>query len=180
MSSEHAVIIGGSSGIGLAAARQLLASGLEVTITGRSAERLDEARRSLAGAKGIVMDAAAADTLKETFSRIGSFDHLVLALGSGKGLGPFASVPLADVRQSFEEKVYPHFAVAQTALPFLRKEGSITFISSVSAHGAMPGTAGISAANAAVATLVPILAVELRPRPSSRLRPPSADRHRTR
>jgi NAD(P)-dependent dehydrogenase (short-subunit alcohol dehydrogenase family) len=163
MSSEHAVIIGGSSGIGLAAARQLLASGLEVTITGRSAERLDEARRSLAGAKGIVMDAAAADTLKETFSRIGSFDHLVLALGSGKGLGPFASVPLADVRQSFEEKVYPHFAVAQTALPFLRKEGSITFISSVSAHGAMPGTAGISAANAAVATLVPILAVELRP-----------------
>ena len=163
MSSEHAVIIGGSSGIGLAAARQLLASGLEVTITGRSAERLDEARRSLAGAKGIVMDAAATDSLKETFSRIGSFDHLVLALGSGKGLGPFASVPLADVRQSFEEKVYPHFAVAQTALPFLRKEGSITFISSVSAHGAMPGTAGISAANAAVATLVPILAVELRP-----------------
>lgn len=70
---------------------------------------------------------------------------------------------LDDVRQGFEEKVYPHFAVAQAALPFLRKDGSITFISSVSAHAAMPGTAGISAANAAVASLVPILAAELRP-----------------
>src|SRR5260370_6649784 len=163
MSPQHVVIIGGSSGIGLATARRLLASGMQVTITGRSEERLDEARQSLGEATGVVMDAAAADTLSETFSRIGAFNHLVLALGSGNGLGPFASVSLTEVRQSFEEKVYPHFAVAQAALPFLRKDGSITFISSVSAHAAMPGTAGISAANAAVAALVPILAAELRP-----------------
>jgi NAD(P)-dependent dehydrogenase (short-subunit alcohol dehydrogenase family) len=136
---------------------------MQITITGRSKQRLDEARKSLSGAAGVVMDAAATDTLAETFSRIGAFDHLVLALGSGKGLGPFASVSLTDVRQSFEEKVYPHFAVAQAALPLLHKDGSITFISSVSAHAAMPGTAGISAANAAVAALVPILAAELRP-----------------
>jgi NAD(P)-dependent dehydrogenase (short-subunit alcohol dehydrogenase family) len=163
MSSQHVVIIGGSSGIGLATARRLLASGMQVTITGRSKQRLDEARQSVGGATGVVMDAAATDTLSETFSRIGAFNHLVLALGSGKGLGPFASVSLTDVRQSFEEKVYPHFAVAQAALPYLDKDGSITFISSVSAHAAMPGTAGISAANAAVAALVPILAAELRP-----------------
>jgi NAD(P)-dependent dehydrogenase (short-subunit alcohol dehydrogenase family) len=163
MSSQHVVIIGGSSGIGLATARQLLASGLKVTITGRSAQRLDEARKSLTGAERIVMDAAATDTLNETFSRVGLFDHLVLALGSGKGFGPFTSVSVADVRKGFEEKVYPHFAVAQAALPFLRKDGSITFISAVSAHGSMPGTAGIGAANAAVAMFVPILAAELRP-----------------
>jgi NAD(P)-dependent dehydrogenase (short-subunit alcohol dehydrogenase family) len=163
MSSQHAVIIGGSSGIGLATARQLLAEGMQVTITGRSEQRLDQARQSLGRAAGVVMDAAATDTLNPAFSRIGAFDHLVLALGSGKGLGPFASVSLAEVRQSFEEKVFPHFAVAQSALPFLSSGGSITFISSVSAHAAMPGTAGISAANAAVAALVPILAAELRP-----------------
>jgi NAD(P)-dependent dehydrogenase (short-subunit alcohol dehydrogenase family) len=163
MPSQHAVIIGGSSGIGLATARQLLASGMQITITGRSKERLDEAVRSLREATGVVMDAAATDKLGETFSKIGQFDHLVLALGSGKGLGPFASVSIVEVRQGFEEKVYPHFAVAQAALPFLAKEGSMTFISSVSAHAAMPGTAGISAANAAIASLVPILAAELRP-----------------
>jgi NAD(P)-dependent dehydrogenase (short-subunit alcohol dehydrogenase family) len=163
MTSQHAVIIGGSSGIGLATARQLLASDMKVTITGRSAPRLDEALKSLPEAEGSVMDAAATDTLNEPLSRIGSFDHLVLALGSGKGFGPFTSVSVADVRKGFEEKVYPHFAVAQAALPFLRKDGSITFISAVSAHAAAPGTAGIGAANAAVAMFVPILAAELRP-----------------
>ena len=163
MSSPHAVIIGGSSGIGLATARQLRASGLKVTITGRTKDRLDEACRAVAGTEAIVMDAAAIDTLSETLSRIGPFDHLVLALGSSKGFGPFTSVSVADVRQSFEEKVYPHFAVAQAALPFLRKDGSITFVAGLSAHGAAPGTAGIGAANAAVAMFVPILAAELRP-----------------
>jgi NAD(P)-dependent dehydrogenase (short-subunit alcohol dehydrogenase family) len=109
---------------------------------------------------------AAKEALKgveNAFARIGAFDHLVLALGSGKGFGPFASMKLADVRQGFEEKVYPHFACAQAAIPFLHKGGSVTFVSAVSAHAAMPGTAGIGAANAAVAALVPILAAELRP-----------------
>ena len=163
MSSQHAVIIGGSSGIGLATARQLLASGLQVTITGRSEQRLDEARKTLGGGKSLVMDGAATATLREAFS--GSTPSIISCsrLVAARASGPFASVSLDDVRQGFEEKVYPHFAVAQAALPFLRKDGSITFISSVSAHAAMPGTAGISAANAAVASLVPILAAELRP-----------------
>ena len=67
------------------------------------------------------------------------------------------------MRKGFEEKVYAHFAVAQAALPHLDKGGSITFIAAVSTHAAMPGTAGIGAANAAVAIFVPILAAELRP-----------------
>jgi NAD(P)-dependent dehydrogenase (short-subunit alcohol dehydrogenase family) len=163
MSSQHVVIVGGSSGIGLATARELLASGSKVTICGRNAQRLNEAQKIAAGSDAVMMDAAATNTLSGVFSSIGTFNHLVLALGSGKGAGPFASVNLSDVRQGFEEKVYPHFATAQAALPFLRKDGSITFISAVTAHAAMPGTAGIGAANAAVAALVPILAAELRP-----------------
>jgi NAD(P)-dependent dehydrogenase (short-subunit alcohol dehydrogenase family) len=164
MPSHHAVIVGGSSGIGLATARQLLASNFKVTIAGRSEPRLNEAKRLLGdAASGVVMDAAATDRLPGIFDQIGTFDHLVLALGSGKGAGPFASITLADVRLGFEEKVFPHFATAQAALPYLRKDGSITFISAVTAQAAMPGTAGIGAANAAVAALVPILAAELRP-----------------
>lgn len=164
MSSEHVVIIGGSSGIGLATARQLLAAGCRITITGRNERRLNGAKDALRGAPtALVMDATDAGNLRNAFARIGSFDHLVLALGSGKGAGPFSSVSLADVRQGFEEKVYPHFASAQAALPSLRRDGIITFVAAVTAHAAMPGTAGIGAANAAIAALVPILAAELRP-----------------
>jgi len=164
MSSQHIVIVGGSSGIGLATARLLLAKGHEVTITGRNAGRLEAAAKALSGhLHACAMDAADPAGLPDAFNRIGDFDHLVLALGSGRGAGPFASVPLADVKAGFEEKVYAHFATAQAALPHLNKSGSLTFISAVTAHAAMPGTAGIGAANAAIAALVPVLAAELRP-----------------
>jgi NAD(P)-dependent dehydrogenase (short-subunit alcohol dehydrogenase family) len=164
MASHHIVIVGGSSGIGLATASRLLGQGHKVTITGRSESRLHAARAQLSGdIAALVLDAADAAGLPAAFSRIGAFDHLVLALGSGRGAGPLASVDIAEVRAGFEEKVFAHFATAQAALPFLAKDGSITFISAVTAHAAMPGTAGLGAANAAVAALVPILAAELRP-----------------
>jgi len=164
MPSQHTVIVGGSSGIGLATAQRLLAEGNRVTITGRNPDRLNAARSSLGSqANAMQMDAADAASLPGAFARIASFDHLVLALGSRKGFGPFAGMSLAEVRGSFEEKVYAHFAAAQAALPFLRKDGSITFVAAVSAHAAAPGTAGIGSANAAVAAFVPILAVELKP-----------------
>jgi NAD(P)-dependent dehydrogenase (short-subunit alcohol dehydrogenase family) len=43
------------------------------------------------------------------------------------------------------------------------RTGSLTFVSAVSAQAAVPGAAGIGAANAAVTALVPILAIELKP-----------------
>jgi NAD(P)-dependent dehydrogenase (short-subunit alcohol dehydrogenase family) len=164
MSIQHTIIVGGSSGIGLATARQLLCIGHTVTLAGRSAERMERAKAELGGGvRSIIMDAVERESTKAALAAIGPFDHIVLAFGSSKGVGPFASVDLAEVRKGFEEKVFPHFAVAQAALPHLAKQGSITFVSAVTAHAAMPGTAGIGAANAAVAALVPILAAELKP-----------------
>jgi NAD(P)-dependent dehydrogenase (short-subunit alcohol dehydrogenase family) len=162
--SQHTLIAGGSSGIGLATARRLLAQGHKVTIAARNREKLEAARAGLAGdVHALVMDATDAPSLPGLFAGVGGIDHLVLALGSGKGFGPFAEMKLADMRQSFEEKVFAHFAVAQAALPHLRKDGSLTLVAAVSAQAAMPGTSGIGAANAAVEALARILAAELRP-----------------
>jgi len=94
---------------------------------------------------------------------LGTFDHLVLALGSTHGAGPLDTVDPDDVRLGFEEKVFAHFLCAQAALPHLRPHGSLTLVSAVTAFAAAPGTSGIGSANAAVAALVPIWAAELKP-----------------
>jgi NAD(P)-dependent dehydrogenase (short-subunit alcohol dehydrogenase family) len=161
-SREHAVIIGGTSGIGLATAR-LLAPRMRVTIAGRDATRLAEARRLLPDdVRGEVFDAAGPEP-EDFYGRIGPFDHLVLALGSRRGLVPLAALATDELAAGFAEKVWPQVASTRAALPHLSKAGSITFVGAVSAHAAMPGTSGIAAANGALATVVPILAAELKP-----------------
>jgi NAD(P)-dependent dehydrogenase (short-subunit alcohol dehydrogenase family) len=162
--SEHAVIVGGSSGIGLATARKLLGQGMKVTITGRNQEKLKGAWHSLGGAvETAAFDATKPDEVDAFFETLGAFDHLVLAASGGKGLGPFATLNLADLSSGIDEKVRPQLSCLQAALPTLNQTGSATFISAVSAQLATPGVAGIAAINGMLLTVVPILAVELKP-----------------
>jgi NAD(P)-dependent dehydrogenase (short-subunit alcohol dehydrogenase family) len=162
--SERAIIIGGTSGIGLASARRLAGEGMQVAIAGRDKDRLAAAAATLSGnVEARPLDAADVGHVREFFAALGSFDHLVLALGSGKGFGPFATLDLHQARLGFEEKVWPHLQCAQAALPTLAKSGSITFVTAVSGQMAAPGTVGLAAANGALAVVTPILAAELRP-----------------
>ena len=161
---QHVVIIGGTSGIGLAAAEILLRQKFKVTVLARDPQRLAQAGKRLHDEAGMAaVDAANPTAVGAFFGSLGSFDHLVLAFGSTKGLGPFATIGVEEVRLSFSEKVFPQFACAQAAHQFLSPNGSITFLSAVSAFAAMPGAVGIGAANAAIGAMVPTLARELRP-----------------
>ncbi|RUU12076.1 SDR family oxidoreductase [Mesorhizobium sp. USDA-HM6] len=161
---EHCVIIGGSSGIGLAAAKRLVSPTMKVTITGRNEEKLKSAWKSLGGTVGkAAFDATRPDEVRKFFEGLGPFDHLVLAASGGKGLGPFATLDLADIGSGVDEKIRPQLSCLQAALPTLNKAGSVTFISAVSAQIAAPGVAGIGAINGMLLTVAPILAVELKP-----------------
>ncbi|TPL54602.1 SDR family oxidoreductase [Mesorhizobium sp. B2-4-6] len=161
---EHCVIIGGSSGIGLATAKRLASPTMKVTITGRNEEKLKGAWKALGGTVGkAAFDATKPDEVRHFFDGLGPFDHLVLAASGGKGLGPFATLDLADIGSGVEEKIRPQLSCLQAALPTMNKAGSVTFISAVSAQIAAPGVAGIGAINGMLLTVGPILAVELKP-----------------
>ncbi|MGW0658152.1 SDR family oxidoreductase [Streptodolium elevatio] len=76
---------------------------------------------------------------------------------------PFADLDLAELAAGFDGKFWPYVRILQAALPTLRKDGSVTFITAASARAAFPGTAGLAAINGALEAMVPPLAAELAP-----------------
>jgi NAD(P)-dependent dehydrogenase (short-subunit alcohol dehydrogenase family) len=162
---QRVVIIGASAGIGEATAKAFAARGAAVTITGRSKERLDQAAERIGHpVLAAELDATSRAALEEFFAGTGTIDHLVLSASPGAvGVGPIAALDEASLRQAFDGKFFAHVKAIQSALPRLRKDGSVTLVTAASARAAFPGTAGIAAANGALETMVAPLAVELAP-----------------
>lgn len=152
------VIMGGTSGIGLAAAGRLTAAGAEVVVTGRDPGKLAAAKERVAGAEQV--DGTSEKDVTEFFGRTGAMDHLVLAFSPGAlGFGPLSDVGLADIRGAFAGKLFPYLHAIQRA----DVTGSITMISAASARAALPGSVALAAVNGAIERIVSPLAVELAP-----------------
>lgn len=161
---ETIVIAGGTSGMGLATAKLLANKGFEVIVLGRNPEKLGQALSEIGqNAKGKSVDASDPDALKLTMGEIGHVDHLVVALSGGKGIGNFRELDLDDLRKGLEGKFFPQLQAAQSVLPFIAKNGSITFITSVSSKSKAIGTSGLGAINGALEVMIPTLAKELKP-----------------
>lgn len=164
LSNQRVVIIGGTSGIGLATARTLASAGARVIIAGRTPEKVTQALATIEGAvSGEVVDATSREETASFFRRTGSFDHLVLTLASNEGAGEFRTLDFEMLRRVFEAKFWPQLNAAQTSLDFLRKDGSLTIVSAISARVAFPGAAGLGAVNGALESMIPSLARELQP-----------------
>jgi NAD(P)-dependent dehydrogenase (short-subunit alcohol dehydrogenase family) len=163
LDNATAVVIGGSSGIGLASVKRLAGAGARVFATGRDAGKLRAALAGLGPAvTGEAFDACDRGALDGFFARVGQFDHLVLALSGGAGAGEFAQLDLKSLRQGFEEKFWPQLEAAQASLSHLRPGGSLTFITAISATLSSPGIAGLGAINGALESMVGSLAREFK------------------
>ncbi|NKY27854.1 SDR family oxidoreductase [Nocardia gamkensis] len=161
---NRVVIVGGTSGIGLAAARRFASGGHDVVIAGRDAGRLEAALAELGeNVTGRTVDARDEAELARFFTELGPIDHVVVTVTGPPGTTPFRELALDHLREHVEGKLLAHTAVVQAALPHLAQRGSITLVSAASAGGSMPTTAALAAVNSAVEAMVPVLAVELAP-----------------
>ncbi len=164
LAGKNVVIIGGTSGIGLATAMAASELGANVWAAGRSAEHIEKARAATAGKVTIVaVDTHDEEGLEALFSGIGRIDHLVsAATGANRTLKPFVEQTDEQFKEAFG-KLWGYASVVRCGAPFMAKDGSITLVSGAPARKIKPNMSALSCVGGAVENLVRALAVEMAP-----------------
>jgi 3-oxoacyl-[acyl-carrier protein] reductase len=169
-----ALVIGGSSGIGLAVSRGLLEGGARVLVAARDADRLASVAEELAGTYGgdwvawVAGDISAlgeADRLvDEAVKRFGRLDILVTTSARNYTC-PITEAKVEDIEDVFRTNALgPLYAARAAARAFGPEGGRIITISATAARRGRPGRAVYSACKGAVEAMTRVLAVELAPR----------------
>ncbi|PRX92219.1 SDR family oxidoreductase [Paraburkholderia sp. BL25I1N1] len=165
---KKVVIIGGTSGMGLATAKMLLDGGARVLVTGRSQEGLESAQQELGdGAIVVSSDARSLTDIDALAAQVKTeFDTIdLLFVNAGFSI----PTPLASVTEAIYDEMFnlnakgPFFAVQKFA-SLINRGGSVVLTTSVANVKGLPGQATYGAAKAALRSLARTLAVELLPR----------------
>ncbi|OLN21366.1 short-chain dehydrogenase [Domibacillus antri] len=140
------VVVGGTSGIGLAVAKAFRDESAQVIIASRSASKLAEAKQLL----GSNTEAYELDFRSEETAGEGA-------------MGLFKDLPVSNAKQAFDSKFWGQYVTVRAALPYLNDESSITLTSGV--YGVRPpqGASTLASINSAIDGLVRGLAVDLAP-----------------
>jgi len=159
LTGKKVVVIGGSSGIGLATAERAKKEGADVVIASRNAERL-KAAASKIGVTAIACDVTSDDSVTSCFRQCGPVDHVAVTAAQLK-TGPFKTVSMDDVRATMESKFWGAWRVARAAE--IRAGGSLTLVTGYLSLRPRPGAAIVGAVNGALESLTRGLALELAP-----------------
>jgi NAD(P)-dependent dehydrogenase (short-subunit alcohol dehydrogenase family) len=161
LAGQRVVVIGGSSGIGLAVARLAAAAGATLLVTGRDPDRLATAANSIpGGAESARLDAHDETVLTRFFDVLGPCDHLVSMVGDAMS-GGFLGCDMARLGHVIDSKFLTNVRIARLARKLLRPGGSLVF---TSAAGGKPQSAsGAYVGSLAIDAMVEGLAVEMAP-----------------
>jgi NAD(P)-dependent dehydrogenase (short-subunit alcohol dehydrogenase family) len=166
LAGKVAVITGGNSGIGLAAAKRFVSEGAYVFITGRRQDELDKAVATLgSGSRGVQGDVSNLDDLDRLFATVraekGHVDVLFANAGIG-GMSPLGSIPEDQFDKIFDVNVKGTLYTVQKALPLMRSGGSIILTGSTTGSMGTPAFSVYSATKAAIRNFARSWALDLK------------------
>ena len=161
--SRARVLVVGSGAMGTATARLAAAHGAEVTIAGRSADRLERAAGEAGGVATAVADAEDPDQAAELLKGLAPLDHVaVFAGGTGAQAGSVPATSLAAAQQAFGRFWLP-YNLLHAAPGHVRPGGSITLLSGSSSRRPVAGLAVWGTLHGAIEALARNAVLELAP-----------------
>jgi len=159
LQDARVLVLGGSSGIGLAAARAMRDLGAKVTIASRSRDRVDATAREL-GVAGVTLDVGSDEQVERFFANSGVWRHIVVSISPGKS-GPARDMSMPDAYSAMNAKFWSAYRTARAAR--IEPNGSLTIISGQVGKRPNPKSVLQGAINAGLEGLARGLALELAP-----------------
>ena len=161
VNGKKAVIFGGTSGIGLAAAKQLAAKGAQVIAISRDPSKAGELPNGISTRACDVRDREAMEAL---FSELAPFDILIsAATGGSRAAGPFLEMDMDGYKNSFD-KLWGYANVVRYGTNHLADDGAIVLVSGAPARRTKPGQVALGSVGGAVEQLVRAVAPEIAPK----------------
>ncbi|MGQ5261722.1 SDR family oxidoreductase [Micromonospora sp. ZYX-F-536] len=167
--SRHVVVLGGTSGIGLATARAAAEAGAVVTVVSSNPASVEKALAELPeGAHGHAVDLTDAAAVDRMFARlvaeVGPVDHLAYTAGEPLALMSLDELDVDRARQFFELRYFGALGAVRAAAPHLSDGGSVTLTTGTASARPGPGWSVAASICGATEALTRALAVELAPR----------------
>jgi NAD(P)-dependent dehydrogenase (short-subunit alcohol dehydrogenase family) len=171
LSGQRVVVVGGTSGMGLATVRAAVGQDAEVIAAGR---RAVAGREPIQGVRQVEVDVTDEGSVRALFDGVGTVDHLFVSASPGAP-GPLLEQDLAAARTFVDGKLLGSWTCARYAAPRMPAGGSITFVTGCAVVRPPGNAAMVTAAFAAIEALSRALALELGPLRVNTIRPGYTD-----
>jgi NAD(P)-dependent dehydrogenase (short-subunit alcohol dehydrogenase family) len=172
LSNQRVVIVGGTSGMGMGAARVACQAGAEVIALGRRQPATMTVERSGPGSITFqLLDMTDDAAVEQIFDKLPTLDHLLITATPPAPGGDFLSQTMADAQAILRGKLLGSWSCARHAAPRMPRGGSITFTTGGLVVRPRVGASAMTAAFAGLEALTRALALELGPIRVNAIRP---------
>jgi NAD(P)-dependent dehydrogenase (short-subunit alcohol dehydrogenase family) len=164
LKDKKIILLGGSSGLGLATAKAAAAEGANVVIVSGNLQRINTALQELPrGSAGHAIDLSKEENIKAFFEKEGDFDHLVYTAAENLSLSRIDDIEIDKARSFFTLRFWGALAATKYGAPHIKPGGSINLTSGIASMRPGPGWALASSICGAMEGFVRAAAVELAP-----------------